>query len=466
MNRRDFLGSLGALTLGAALPRGAAANATARPDILLILLDDLGAYLGSSRSVPAAITPHTDALAARGTVFDRAYCPAPLCNPSRAAALSGVPPYRSGVYWNNQPWRSGLKDALTLQEYFRANGYHSLGAGKIMHALRGGPSPVDNKMWDEYLPQISDPITREIAQAAMNFGPLDVADEAMGDCQLALTLSERIALAPKDKPLITTAGFFRPHAPLYSPRSYFDLYKPDEIPLPPAPPAARADLPEAARKLPLPLPPALAEVVKDPAKRRALVHAYLAAVSFADACVGRLLAGLEASGRADRTIVLVAGDNGMHFGQQDWWLKTTLWDEATRVPFIALLPGISPPGSRCARVVNLQDIYPTLADLAGLPARREVAGRSIRPLLADPTTPWDFPTLSTMGRGNHAVISERYHYIRYADGSEELYDRERDPNHWHNMANAPEAATVKADLARALPENEVDDVPRIEKASW
>jgi arylsulfatase A-like enzyme len=193
-------------------------------------------------------------------------------------------------------------------------------------------------------------------------------------------------------------------------------------------------------------------------KWREGVQAYLASVSFADAMVGRLLDALDASGRADRTIIVLWGDHGFHLGEKRRWRKSTLWEESTHVPLIIVAPGITAPGSRSVHAVSLMDIYPTLVELAGLDLPAHVEGRSLVPLLEDPSREWSFPVVTTYGYDNHAVRTDRYRYIRYADGSEELYDHASDPNEWTNLASDPAHDGLKAELRRALPSKNAADL--------
>jgi arylsulfatase A-like enzyme len=181
------------------------------------------------------------------------------------------------------------------------------------------------------------------------------------------------------------------------------------------------------------------------------VQGYLAAISFCDAMVGRLIDGLDRSPYKDNTLVVLWGDHGWHLGEKLHWRKSTLWEEATRAPLIWVVPGLTRAGGVCRRTVDFMSVYPTLTDLCGLPTPRHVEGESIRPLLANPDAPWDRPARTTFLFNNHAVRTEKWRYIRYHDGGEELYDETRDPLEWTNLAGKREYAAVKKDLARWLP---------------
>jgi arylsulfatase A-like enzyme len=197
------------------------------------------------------------------------------------------------------------------------------------------------------------------------------------------------------------------------------------------------------------------------------VQAYLAAISYADAMIGRLVDALDGSAYRENTIVVLWGDHGWHLGEKEHWRKFALWEEATRAPLIWVVPGVTQPGGVCERTVDFMTIYPTLAELCGIPIPSHVEGQSIRRLLADPQAAWNHPAMTTHGPGNHAVRSEGWRYIRYLDGGEELYDESADPYEWTNLAARPESAAKKSELAAHLPvKNAVrvkDLAPRVEK---
>jgi arylsulfatase A-like enzyme len=246
--------------------------------------------------------------------------------------------------------------------------------------------------------------------------------------------------------------------PWQVPRKYYDLYPLDKIAMPTVPEDDLNDIPPAGVQM--------ARPGGDHAKMletgnwRYAVQAYLASITFADAQVGRVLDALKASPYAGNTIVCLWGDHGWHLGEKHHWRKFSLWEEATRAPLIISAPGVTQPGSVCARPVDFLSIYPTLADLSGLPAREGLDGVSLMPLLKDPQAAWERPAITTHGRGNHGVRSERYRYIRYADGSEELYDHAADPAEWKNLAGDPRLAEVREELAAWLPKQEARNAPR------
>jgi arylsulfatase A-like enzyme len=256
---------------------------------------------------------------------------------------------------------------------------------------------------------------------------------------------------PHDKPLFLACGLHKPHMPWNVPRKYYDLYPLDQIQLPKVLETDLDDVPPAGVKMARP-DVDHAKILASGRWKEA-VQSYLASITFCDAMVGRLLDGFDKSPYAENTIVVLWGDHGWHLGEKQHWRKFALWEEATRAPLIFVVPGVTKPASVCDRTVDFMSIYPTLTDLCGLSTPAHVEGQSIRRLLQDPKAAWDQPAITTHGYKNHAVRTEGWRYIRYADGGEELYDEAKDPREWVNLAGKPELASVKSDLAHWLPTN-------------
>lgn len=423
-------------------------------NVLFIAVDDMNDWIGPFGGYPGIITPNLDKFAKKGVVFKKAYCSAPACNPSRASLLTGIRPSTSGVYHNEQPWRSVLPNAVTLPQYFTANGYDVKGAGKIFH------NPYnDDASWPSYFPVPSSP---EPANSPINgfanfdWSPVQEKDEEMGDY---LVVNEGIDYLKKshDKPFFLAVGFTRPHLPWYVPQEYFDLYPLDKIKKPSVIANDLADVPEAGVKIAK--PKGDHKFIVENNQWEKAVQGYLASITFADGQIGRLLDALEKSEHAKNTIIVFFGDHGWHLGEKEHWRKFALWEEAARVPFIVHVPGVTPQNAVSERTVNLIDIYPTLVDLCKLPAKKELEGNNITPLLKNPQATWAYPSLTTHGRENHALRSERWRYIRYQDGSEELYDHDNDPQEWKNLATDVKYASVKKDLAKWLPKVNAVDAP-------
>ncbi|MDR2765488.1 MAG: sulfatase, partial [Tannerella sp.] len=428
------------------------AGRDAKPNVLFIAVDDLNDWGEPFGGYPGVQTPNLSRLAKEGQLFTRAYCSAPASNPSRASLLTGIRPSSSGVYHNYQPWRPALPDAVTLPQYFTANGYEVEGSGKIFH---GGYN--DTASWPVYHPVEPSPVppgSPFLGKAHFDWAPVQVTDQEMGDYK-NVTYAVDFLKKKKDRPFFLAVGFTRPHLPWYVPQKYFDLYPADKITLPDVIANDLSDIPEAGVKIAK--PEGDHRFVVENGQWEKAIQGYLASISFFDAQLGRLLDALEASGQKEHTIIVLFGDHGWHLGEKEHWRKFALWEEAARVPFIIVAPGVTKPDSRSERTVNLLDIYPTLLELCGFPAKEELEGNSIVPLLKRPDAEWERPSLTTHGKDNHALRSERWRYIRYADGSEELYDHDADPQEWVNLAQKAEYDPVKRDLSRWLPDKNMPD---------
>ncbi|MBI1390652.1 MAG: sulfatase-like hydrolase/transferase [bacterium] len=461
LNRREFIQRS---FQGAALPiihqvsMGLARSAD-RPNVLFIAVDDLNDWIGCLGGHPDTKTPNLDRLANRGVLFTRCYCSAPACNPSRASLLTGIRPSSSGVYLNSQPWRPAMPDAVTLPMWFKQNGYSTAGRGKLFH---GGYS-YDPPAWDEYVKQGSNPeppvkpLNGIKNTAHFDWGPVDAADDDMDDFKVVEWGADFLN-QKHDQPFFLACGLFRPHLPWYAPKKYFDEFPPETITLPNVNENDLDDVPPAGVKMAK--PDGDHRRVTETHNWRKAVASYLACIHFTDAMLGRLLDALEQSQYADNTIIVLWGDHGWHLGEKLHWRKFALWEEATRMPFIVSVPGSAQNGARCDRTVTLLDVYPTLVELCGLKTNPALEGVSLTPLLHDPRREWNRPAVTTYGRNNHSVRSERWRYIRYEDGSEELYDHDADPLEWTNLASDARFEPVRRDLSRWMPEINAPDAEK------
>lgn len=417
-----------------------------RPNVLFIAIDDLNDWVGHLGGNEQAKTPHIDRLAARGVTFQQAHCAAPVCNPSRTALLSGLRPSTTGVYDNGTDWRKVLPDTVTLPLHFRQNGYYVAGAGKIYHeAFRRRTD------WSDYLERSGgDPKPKgdNGGVGGIRFAPLDCEDADMADYRSVSYIIEQLK-RPREKPFFLACGLYKPHMPWNVPRKYFEMHPLDKIVLPKVLDTDLDDVPAAGKKMAA--PEGDHKTMVESGRWKEAVQAYLAASSFADAMVGRLIEGLDKSPHKDNTIVVLWGDHGWHLGEKLHWRKFTLWEEATRAPLIFVAPGVTKPSGNCRRTVDFMSVYPTLCELCDLPIPKHVEGKSVRKLLADPNAPWYEPALTTHGYGNHALRSEAWRYIQYADGSEELYDERKDPHEWTNLAGDEKYNPVTAEFKQMLP---------------
>lgn len=439
-----------------------ALHAAEKPNVLFIAVDDLNDWIGVLGGHPQAVTPHIDRLANRGMLFTHCYCAAPSCNPSRAALMTGIRPSTSGVYYNYDPWRKAMPDAVTIPQHFMAHGYRAIGSGKIYHGSH--PDPAS---WDDYFPskekqKPDDPLPKRrpingiAGTAHFDWGPVNASDSEMGDSKVASWVIEQLG-KKHAQPLFLACGMYRPHLPWYVPKKYFDQFPLDSIQLPETKTDDLADVPAAGLRMAK--PQADHKKVTEHNQWKQAVQGYLASIAFSDAQVGRVLNALDAGPNANNTIIVFWTDHGWHLGEKQHWRKFALWEEATKTPMIIVAPGVK-AGSRCDQPINLLDLYPTLIELCNLKARPELEGVSLQPLLKNPNAKWNRPSLTTHGRNNHAVRSDRYRYIRYANGSEELYDHAEDPMEYNNLADAVELQNVKRNLAKSLPKTNVPEMRR------
>ncbi|NQT13201.1 MAG: sulfatase [Planctomycetes bacterium] len=446
--------SLACLT---ALPAAAAD----KPNVLMIAVDDLNDWVGCLGGHPQAKTPNIDRLASRGMLFANAHCQAPICNPSRVSLMTGRLPSTTGIYllsptqFRQSP---ALADCLTLPEYFAKHGYATFGGGKIYH------NSTSMETFQEYGPRGGfGPLPKEkinypTGHRLWDWGEFPESDDQTPDAQVADWAVERLR-GKHDKPFFLAVGFFRPHVPLYAPKKWWDLYPPEcDIELPKVLDGDRDDIPQYGKDLTAGFPaPRHAWFVENRQWRRA-VRGYLACVSFVDHQIGRVLDALDQSPHGGNTIVALWGDHGWALGEKERWAKRALWQRETGVPLIVAAPGMA-RAVKTRKPAGLIDVYPTLVDLCGLPPNPRLEGASLAPLLKAPDMAWDRPTICTFWQNNHAVISQEWRYIRYADGSEELYRIQDDPREWNNLAGDLQYRDAIRRLAAHLPKINAEPLP-------
>ncbi|MFN0101864.1 MAG: sulfatase [Bryobacteraceae bacterium] len=442
ISRRSFLAAAPALLLGQ--------NKTAaeRPNVLFIAADDMNNAL-RCYGHPLVKSPNLDRLAARGVRFDRAYCQYPVCGPSRCSLLTGLRPDTTKIFDNNIAVRETMPDVVTLPQLFKNNGWRSVRAGKMYHM--DVPGSVGTNKWDDppsWDVAISPPGAeqrtkgegRNITEGkparwdaiAFQGDGADQADEK--STQIAIETMEQ----NRGKPWFMGLGYLRPHVPHVAPARFFDMYPLRDIHPVQNPANDLDDIPLASEL-------AINTRAKDvggmnESDKKEAIRAYYASTSYMDWQVGRVLDALEKSGQAQRTIVVFWGDHGWHLGEHRRWHKRSLFEESMRAPLLIAAPARTGNGKAANGLVEFVDIYPTLAELAGLSAPGNLEGQSLRPLLDNPGRAWKLAAFSVVTAPNgimgRAAVTERYRYIRWTGPhpDEELYDRVADPREFTNLA--------------------------------
>jgi arylsulfatase A-like enzyme len=460
------LSALPSLLVGllAVAPIARAADAPAalkgKPNVLFIAIDDLNHWVGYMHRNDQTATPNIDKLASRGVRFTHAYAPAPVCNPSRAALMSGLRPSTTGVYENNNDWRTVIPADKCLTTTFRTGGYQVIGAGKIYHEAYPRRSE-----WDDYMqrpggdpkPKGDDPKPKgdDTGVGGIKFAPLDCKDSDLADYRIADWCIDQLG-KKHDKPFFLACGLHKPHMPWNVPQKYYDQFPLETIKLPPVLETDLDDVPPVGVQLARPQGDHARMVASG--RWKEAVRGYLAAIAYTDMNVGRVIAALDKSPFAANTVVVLWGDHGWHLGEKLHWRKFTLWEEGTRTPLIWVAPGVTTPGGQCDRAIDLMTIYPTLTDLCGIETPKHVEGKSIRPLLTDPKATWADPAITTYKFNNHTVRTDAWRYIRYHDGGEELYDEAKDPLEHVNLAGKTEFADTKRDLQKWMPTKNHPDI--------
>jgi iduronate 2-sulfatase len=456
----------------------------AKPNVLFIIADDLNNCVGTYGH-PLVKTPNIDRLAARGVRFDRAYCQFPLCGPSRNSFLTGLYPNSTGILANAQLFRQTIPKQISLPQAFRLDGYLAVRIGKLYHynvpnsiGTNGHDDPASWEM--EMNPAGCDRMQEEPEIFSLTPGSFggtlswlasknpDAKHTDGMEAETAEWVLERCAKHP-ERPFFLAVGFFRPHTPYVSPKSYFDLYPEAKMPLAPGTVNDQKGVPAAA----------LMSYKKEQDKltddlRRQAVQAYFAAISFMDAQAGKVLDALDRLGLSDNTIVVFTSDHGYHLGEHGLWQKQSLFEESTRVPLIMAGPGVSKPGSAAATPVGLIDVYPTLTELCAVKPPANLQGQSLVPILKDTTTVGRGWSLSEVLRGGgikrfgasaatgdnvkrflgYSLRTPRWRYTEWDEGKQgrELYDHDIDPREITNLADIPEFAVTVAELSAKMHE--------------
>ncbi len=457
ITRRDFLSTglkAGAAALTTSLIPKKQVSAEEPYNVLFIAVDDLRPMLGCYGHTEMH-TPNIDRIAERGTLFNRAYCQFPVCNPSRASVLTGLRPNSTGVNDNPTDFREVLPNVVTIPQHFKTFGYHTRSVGKVAHG---------DAAWDDTL-SWSAPIWREpwrYIDKTKNpsWKALDVADDELDDGRIANATIEVLSEI-QNKNFFLAVGFNRPHLPFYAPRKYFDLYTTQDFSLP-----IDSKLPENA--------PSIAENPKGMRAYQDIPHfppfsdektleltlAYAANISYVDALIGQILNHLDMLNLTENTIILFWGDHGFHLGEHGLWRKNTLFEDSVRSPLIVSIPGQNYTGVTTDALVELVDIFPTLCDACQLPIPSELEGTTMVPVIEEPTIPWKTAAFSQLTRfyASHSVDgysmrTDQYRYTEWGinkDYGVELYDYIADPNESKNIAKLPENKTLVDQLSEQL----------------
>jgi iduronate 2-sulfatase len=460
MDRRTFL-------LGAVAPLFAAPQTGGRRNVLFIATDDLNNCIGCYGH-PIVKTPNIDRIAKNGVRFDRAYCQFPLCSPSRTSLMTGLAPDTTKVYELQTHFRTVLPGVMTLGQAFQKNKYFSGRVGKIYHY--GNPGQIgtsgldDAPTWNQVVnpagidkleeePRLTNYTPDRGLGSAVSFYPSPADDEEHTDGKVATEVI-RMMEAHKNEPFFIGAGFYKPHVPWIAPKKYFDMYPLESIDVRPFDESELTIAPEYAY---FTRPPNWGMT---PEQRRDAIRAYYATISFVDAQIGRVLDALERLKLADSTTIMFWSDHGYQLGEHGQWMKQTVFEWSARAPFIVAGAGVSARGKSSTRTVELLDMYPTLAELCGLAGTpANLHGRSLVPLLKNPTAAWSKPAVTQVRRGQaekavhgHSLRNERYRYTMWQGGTlgEELYDYETDPRELRNLSSNPKHSELKARLKSQL----------------
>ena len=438
--------------------------ADGKTNVLFIICDDLNTDMGCYGH-PQVKTPNIDRLAEQGTRFEHAYCQYPLCGPSRASFMAGLYPDQTLIHRNAIYLREHLPNVKTMSQMFRDAGYFATRIGKIYHynvPKNIGTSGHDDPFsWNYTI----NPRGRDVEDEPLIFslrpgsfgGTLswlaaDGTDEEQTDGIIATEAVDQLQrYADEDRPFFLAVGLFRPHTPFVAPKEYFDMYPIDSIQVPVVPDGYFETIPEPARKS---VQRKKEQMNLADKLAREAIQSYYASITFADAQVGRILDGLEAAGLADNTVVVFTSDHGYHMGEHGHWQKTTLFENAARVPLIISSPSAKAKGKVALTPAEMVDFYPTLGELCGLKPPAYVSGVSLVPALDDAEA-MPRETALTQYENGYSIRTVRYRYTEWGEkGAEgvELYDHQSDPAEMKNLAGKEAQADTLAKLSRQLRE--------------
>jgi arylsulfatase A-like enzyme len=447
-----------------------------QPNILFIAVDDLNDWIGPMGGNKQVKTPHLDKFAKGALCFQKAYCPATVCGPSRSALLTGKQCSNTGVYGNGNDLKIAPKtqNLETLPEYFGNRGYATLSRGKIFHK-QATAKGMDEGQWafQEWSDTSGEggllwevkPTLDGIVAGGSDFvwGAIKAPLEKTSDYQTCEWGVQQLQRDFGGKPFFMAIGISKPHLPFYAPQEFFDMYPLDQVKIAPV---KRDDLDDIldSKGRPIHKMNERFELAEGNNMHKEANRAYMACISYVDACLGHLLENLEKSVYGKNTIVVIWGDHGWHLGEKLKYGKTGLWEESARVPLLIKVPGEQAPNGDCNGVVNLLDLYPTLVEVCGLPKNPENDGKSFAPLLSDPNLTWNDITLTTYQYKNHSMTDGRYRYIQNHQKSgeivEEFYDHQNDPLEHNNLATNPELKQIMDKFRKVLPSHDEPESPK------
>ena len=415
-------------------------NAKQKKNVLFLMADDFNFWLHEIGYYPQALTPNLDKLANRGVLFTDAHCSSPVCNPSRNALWSGVRPASSGIMGNQDGYIReipGFENIVSMHQYFMQNGYYAYGAGKLWHPGRMGVEHTDKENWSEINPIGTGSPGGNINRWSANMkgyswsaGEFNLKEDA-NDTKMAYEVAEFITNyktnSENDQPFFIGCGFFRPHLPWNCHKQFWDLFSPDTLQIP------KGYLENDNEDIPVPVGNTeIHAIINKAGKWKEGIWAYLANLAYADYNVGIVLDALDKSPYKENTIVLFMGDHGWHLGEKNRWSKHEVYDQANHTTLIIYDPSAKGNGNKCTKVVSMQDLYPTLVELCGLPVKKDIEGRSIAPLLKNPEDKkWNWPILMSYNNV-HYIKTNEWRFIDEGDKSQ-LYHTAVDPYEWVNL---------------------------------
>ena len=410
---------------------------------LVINIDDLSDWVGFLGGHPQVRTPAMDALAARSTVLERAFCTAPVCSASRAGVLSGLSVQSTGVLDNLSTFKMKNPSKRTFDEMLEVAGYTTHRFGKVDHVYQPFSQPLPPVM-----PYSNKQCAARTDEGAFDWGPAGGTDQDQPDYRYASQAIEFLQDHPANQPFCLNVGFVRTHVGWYVPQRYIDMYPLDSIVVPNVPDDELADIGATGTAIALKFN--FHRCITGQSLWADAVRGYLASISWVDSQIGRLIAALEASPHAANTMVVLWSDHGFHLGEKFHWHKEALWERATRVPCLVRQPGQA-SGVRQTACVSLRDLAPTILAAAGVTPDYSMDGQSLLPLLTDPALSWDRPVLTSLDGIHHAVRTKEWRYIRYQSGERELYDEINDPDEFVNLAGLSSSAAIMAQLDAYMP---------------